>query len=908
MVGCGDIAGGTAATKERTCERAVVRGPDCGKLLALTMPLAPGVRLGPYEVVAPIGAGGMGEVYRARDTRLNRDVAVKVLPEAVATNPDRLARFEREARAAAALSHPNILGIHDFDSANGVSYAVMELLEGQTLRDRLNAGAPPVRKSVEIAAQIARGLAAAHAKGLVHRDLKPENVFLVDDGQVKILDFGLARAVPSTTDATATVVAETDPGVILGTVGYMAPEQVRGEAVDARADLFALGAVLHEMVSGHHVFRRETAAETMTAILKEDPPELATGRPEVSPALDRIVRHCLEKNPAERFQSARDVAFALEALSGSGSTASVVAVRSPRRRWPLVLWPAAVAALLAAFLAGVFFRPSAPRRPIWLSLAPPHERFAFNPAPAVSPDGRTIVFWARNAENRVTLWIRDLDAPLSQALPGTEIPHPEPTTLPPFWSPDGRKIAYYVDGQLKVASLDGSPLLTMANAPNARGGSWCADGRIVFTPSEGGPVFVLPAGGGPPVAVPGTGDPLPLDFPACLPNSLAFLASNPGGGIHVAAIDGSSSKALLNAMSNAQYADGKLFFGRGAGLWAQTFDPETYELSGAEQRVADRLGFDWGNLAARAFSVSQNGGVIAYSSGLALPTTHLRWYGRAGQPAESVGTVAQSIGIALSPDGRTLAIERLDANAAMVRIVLVDVATSAERLLSEDQAGPFQATPIWSSDGEQVIYSTLADGVYSQSLRGGAAKQLFAQKSVWLEDYSAAANLILCQRPDAQRSGDILMQQVGSPQRAYLATRYVEGQSRISPDGRWLAYTSNETGRHEVYVQAFPDGGHRVAISNEGAGFPEWRRDGRELYYLASESKLVAADIDTTSSPVRVRGRRVLFTAPRTADEASRRQYQPSVDGQRFLFNTAVESRTPQALTVLLNWQAALGR
>jgi serine/threonine protein kinase/Tol biopolymer transport system component len=869
------------------------------------MPLSPGARLGPYEVLAPIGAGGMGEVYRARDTRLNRDVAIKVLPDDVATSPDRLARFEREAKAVAGLSHPNIVALHDFDSASGVSYAVMELLEGQTLRERLHAGAPPVRKCLEIAVQIARGLAAAHAKGVVHRDLKPENLFLGHDGQIKILDFGLAREMTAPSDAAATVTAGTVPGVVLGTVGYMAPEQVRSAAVDARADLFALGAVLHEMLSGRRAFHHETAAETMAAILRENPPELRTLRPDASPALEHIVRHCLEKNPAERFQSARDVAFALEALSGADSAPAIAALHRRDRRWRRLMWLGAAAALLLAGLAArPFFRSAPQQRTLWLSLTPPHETFAFYPAPAVSPDGKAIAFWAPNEAERVALWIRDLDAPASRAVPGTELPDADYPTVAAFWSPDGRRLAYFAEYQLKIVSLDGSPPVAIAEAGNTRGGSWCADGRIVFTPISAGPVFVVPAGGGPPVAVPGTGDALPLEFPDCLPNSRTFVASNPGGGIYVAALDGSASKKLLDLMSNAQYADGKLFFGRAGALWAQTFNSETYELSRAEQRVADRVGFGWGSLAAHGFSLSRDGDVIAYSSGPGLRATQPRWHDRAGRPGDGVGTLAENIGIALSPNGKTLVIERLDGKARMARLVLVDVATSAERLLTQDQSGPFQATPVWSGDGERVIYSTFGEGVYSQPVRGGAARQLFSQPGVWVEEYVPANDTVLFQRPQADRIGDIWMKPSGSPPRAYLATRYVEGQSRISPDGRWLAYTSSETGRHEVYVQAFPDGGNRVAISTNGAGYPEWRRDGRELYYLAFGSKLVAAEIDTTSSRVRIGKRQTLFTAPRTADDAGRRQYQPSLDGQRFLFNAVVESRNPQAVTVVLNWQA----
>jgi hypothetical protein len=654
-------------------------------------PVVIGRELGPYRVLDKLGEGGMGEVYRARDSRLGRDVAIKVLPDAVSADPDRLARFEREARAVAALSHPNILSLYDFDTDGGVTYAVMELLEGETLRERLNGGALPVRKSVENAVQIARGLAAAHAKGLVHRDLKPENVFLLHDGQVKILDFGLARAVSSDT-ATSETIAGTDPGVVLGTVGYMAPEQVRGEAVEARADLFALGAVLYEMLSGQRAFKRDTPAETMTAILREDPPDFTPRRGDIPPALERIARHCLEKNPAERFQSARDVAFALESLSGSGTATTISAVAPARRRGRWLVWPAAVAARVAAGIVGAFLRPSPRAAPVWLSLAPPHDRFAFYPAPAVSPDGRSIAFWARSPENKVMLWVRNLDAPVARALPGTEItgPEPEPALVEPFWSPDGQRIGFLANLQLRIVPAGGGSPVTVAEALNPRGGSWCDDGRLVFTPTAGGPVFVLPGAGGPPVAVPGTGLDLPLDFPECLPGVLSTRTSR---------------TACMRSRSQAE------------------------RPNGCQSRTA------CGSKITRR------------------PPTRL---------------------------------------------------------------------------------------CFSDRMAGGSATSGFS-------------------RP-------------GTPPRAFLSTRYFEAVSRLSPDGRWLAYASDESGRVEVYVQPFPAGGRRVAVSTQGGFLPVWRPDGKELYYVTSESKLVAVRIDATGSSIEVPESRVLFTTPRMPGDGVRRQ------------------------------------
>jgi serine/threonine protein kinase len=385
------------------------------------MSLPPGTRLGPYEILAPLGAGGMGEVYRARDTRLDRDVAVKVLPATFAADPDRLARFEREAKAIAALSHPNILSIYDTGVHDGRMFVVTELLDGETLRERLNpraggavesaSAAMPVRKAVDIAAQVARGLAAAHEKGIVHRDLKPENVFLLKDGQVKILDFGLARQVPDPSGVAETTSPLTDPGVVMGTVGYMAPEQVRGQTVDARADLFSLGAVLYEMLSGRRAFKRDTSVETMTAILNEDPSEIGVTRADISPALDRIVRHCLEKNPAERFQSARDVAFALEALTGS-TTSVQMPVSVPRKRWPV----AASISILAVGAVGIAVGQWLKRTPTPIAFEVKTWNLEWITNARFAPDGQTIVFSSATSGNVPDLFVIRPDMVAAQPL------------------------------------------------------------------------------------------------------------------------------------------------------------------------------------------------------------------------------------------------------------------------------------------------------------------------------------------------------------------------------------------------------------------------------------------------------------------------------------------------------------
>jgi Tol biopolymer transport system component len=449
------------------------------------MPLIAGTRLGPYEIVSAIGAGGMGEVYRARDTRLDRDVAIKVLPEAFARDADRLARFEREAKAVAALSHPNILAIHDTGSHDGQMFVVTELLEGETLRARVQQGPMPVRKATEMAMQIARGLAAAHDKGIIHRDLKPENVFVLSDGQVKVLDFGLARSIATATGATETLAAATDPGTVMGTVGYMAPEQVRGQAVDARTDLFAFGAVLYEMLGGQRAFKGDTAADTMVAIVKEDPPELAGLRADVPPALQRIVRHCLEKNPAERFQSARDVAFALESASDSGATAvnpslpseAAMPVRASRSR-ALALVAVGAAVVLAIWF--VVWRVGSSRHasgdaaamPIVIGTATQLTADdGLEIDPAISPDGKLLAYAAGTA-TRMRIFIRPVTGgrtiPLSEDRGAFE--------YQPRWSPDGNQILYLTrDGAFVASALGGTSRKVVSGALGAA--AWSPDGK-----------------------------------------------------------------------------------------------------------------------------------------------------------------------------------------------------------------------------------------------------------------------------------------------------------------------------------------------------------------------------------------------------------------------------------------------
>ncbi|HEV2762406.1 MAG TPA: protein kinase, partial [Pyrinomonadaceae bacterium] len=589
------------------------------------MALSPDTRLGRYEIRSLLGEGGMGEVYLARDPKIGRDVAVKVLPARFSADAERLARFEQEACAAGALNHPNVLAVHDVGQHDGAPFVVSELLEGETLREKLRGAPLSQRKAVEYASQIARGLAAAHERGIVHRDLKPENIFITSDGRAKILDFGLAKLTHGDGRQSQTEIptrrVDTDAGAVMGTVGYMAPEQVRGKKVDHRADIFSFGAVLYEMLAGHRAFRGESAADTLSAILKEDPPDLSESNSAVSPALERLVLRCLEKNPAERFHSASDLAFALEALSGANAvsgeqaTATHGPARRGVRRRELIAWGVAGAALLAAALSLVLpsLRPTPQEDPAAAArflLAPPGKGEVAG-APVISPDGRRVVLVVRDVAGRQSLWLRPLDALDAQQLAGTE------GAVSPFWSPDGRSIGFIAAGKLKKLDLSGGPAQTLSDAISV-GGAWNRDGVIVFarSPTEG--LYRIPAAGGTP-------EPLTtLDksrneythaWPHFLPDGRHFLyvagaSPREQSAIFLGSLDSKQTRLLLNVESSVAYAPpGYLLYALEGTLVARPFDADRLELTGEAVPVVKQIGFTTGTARAH-FAVSETGTLL----------------------------------------------------------------------------------------------------------------------------------------------------------------------------------------------------------------------------------------------------------------------------------------------------------
>ncbi|MCA1629555.1 MAG: protein kinase, partial [Acidobacteria bacterium] len=739
------------------------------------MALSPNTRLGRYEIRAQIGAGGMGEVYLARDPKINRDVAIKVLPADFSSDAERLRRFEQEAQAAGALNHPNILSIYDVDTHDGSPYVVSELLEGETLREQLGGAPLPARKALDYALQTARGLAAAHEKGIVHRDLKPENLFVTQDGRVKILDFGIAKLVEPRDGSEArtdlpTRKLNTEPGVVVGTVGYMSPEQVRGQRVDHRSDIFSLGVVLYEMLSGRRAFHGGSAVETLNAILKEDPPELSESNGQINPALERVVGHCLEKSPGQRFQSAWDVAFALEALSGLSSSRTGAAALPLTSGWTKnrerVAW-AVAGILLLGLLAALPFaiahlrRAPVEERVLRLSLLPPENASMSRivPAMALSPDGRRLAFIA-TFEGRELLWVRSLDSHSAQALPGTE---GASGASPPFWSPDGRFIGFFGGGKLKKIEASGGPPQSLCDTAASRGGTWNRDGVIIFGDTSG-PLYRVSASGGEPTPV------MPLDqsrlesshrWPQFLPDGRHFLYFVRSGqiesrGVYVGSLDSKETKRLIPTALNATYAPpGLLLFMREETLMAQKFDAEKLELAGEPFPVAEHVAYNIG-LGRGAFSVSENG-VLAFRSGSG-DRDRLLWFDRGGKQIGTLGAPGIYFTLWLSPDERQAAVESTDPRMGTPDIWLFDLARGIPSRFTTDPAG--DTSPLWSPDGSRVVFSSSREGVrhlYQKIASGGGQEELLFKSSEEKvpDDWSSDGQLILYQTLNPKTKWDL---------------------------------------------------------------------------------------------------------------------------------------------------------
>ncbi|HXY11364.1 MAG TPA: protein kinase [Terriglobales bacterium] len=883
------------------------------------MALTAGAKLGPYEILSPLGAGGMGEVYRARDTRLGRDVAVKILPESFAGDGERLRRFEQEARAVAALNHPNLLAIHDIGEQGGAPYIVSELLEGESLRAALDRAALPPRKTVEYGVQIAHGLAAAHEKGIVHRDLKPENIFLTKDGRTKILDFGLAKLAQSPTqslnDLTLTSL-RTEAGVVMGTASYMAPEQVRGEAVDARTDIFAFGAVLYEMLSGSRAFRQDTAAETMTAVLKHDPPELSGPVGIVSSTLDRIVRRCLEKNPEERFQSARDLSFALSALSGSeASTAAHAPTTAAPSRTRLLAW-AAVGLAMAAAAAVIWFlahRPEPTTRKQF-SLAGSDEMSISHMA--LSPDGSTLAFVSpEDSTGLPLLYVQRIDSPAVKALPGTQ------GASFPFWSPDGAYLGFFANDKLQKIAVSGGAPQVLARTEAGRGGSWGKQNIIIYAPDPSSGIWrINPDGSG---AAPVTQEIMEAKpeqqthrWPVFLPDGKHFLywggnfsnvSDDKVSGIYLGSLGDKGQKLLLLCHSSFGYDSGHLYYaGDQKQLVSVNFDPASGQVSGNSTPIAGTVGYQPSTIWA-AIAVSLNGTVI-YNTGVGAALSVLTWEDRTGKELGRIGEPAIIANPTLSPDGKRVAVDIADLKVSNVDIWLEHIDGSENARFTFDPTE--ETNGIWSRDGSTVAYRSV--GSVSSKVMAKPASGLEKEK-VLFSSPGATSDIL----PNSwSADGQQLLATEQAPLHTYLVTLPIAGATKvpllngkanetngqISSDGKWVAYASDESGAWEVYVSSFPGATGKWQVSRGGGTEPRWRADGKEIFYISPSGMLMAVPVNGetafgTGQPAplfQIHGR-----APISSTDIF--TYDVAKDGKRFLVNRYVKPEHVPPLTILLH-------
>jgi serine/threonine protein kinase len=883
--------------------------------------LAAGSRLGPYEILSPLGAGGMGEVYRAKDTRLDRTVAIKVLPSHLSSSPESRQRFEREAKTISQLSHPHICALHDVGNQDGVEFLVMEYLEGETLAERLAKGSLPRDQTLRFGIQIGDALDKAHRQGIVHRDLKPGNVMITKSG-VKLLDFGLAKALSPArsalelTSLPTQAAPVTREGTLLGTVQYMAPEQLEGREADARSDIFAFGCVLYEMATGKKSFSGATQASLISSILRDEPQAVSHVQPTAPNALDHVVKTALAKDPDDRWQTAHDVVAQLKWIQEGGSAIGMPAV-APRRNRERLAWVIAgiLFAGLAAALVWPLRRPSPPRT-VRFSVAPPQKaEFVTFPEAgslALSPDGKSLALVASTGggtspSGKRSLWVRRLDALAATELNGTE------GAVSPFWSPDGRFIGYFAGGKLQKIAATGGPPQAICDSAAGSAGTWGRDGTILFSEFGGREgIFRVSAAGGSPAPV------IPLDrahgaqaWPVFLPDGKHFLIVSGAFGsekeIRVGSLGSRQTRPILNADSRVAYCPpGYLLFARDGSLLAQPFDARALRATGDPIPISDSV-WMFRSTGNAAFAVSGKGDV-AYLSGQRL--SPLKWRERTGRETGVAAAPGAFGRPRLSPDGSRIAVQVADPRHGTRDIWIYDAERGLAQRLTED---PLDAVaPIWSPGGDRIVFgSGRREGgvdIYVKPANGAGSEELILkEKGVQLpQDWSPDGSEIVYEDYSPARSPQRqlwLLRLAGKRDRSpLLRTSFPTSQGRYSPDGKWLAFVSEETGRPEVSVVAATGQGAVRRVSASGGSLPRWKRDGKELFYLADNGDLVSVGTQL-SGDLRIGSASVLFTA-----NPPPRDFDVSPDGRRFLFLEGGQGDIPRTvdLTVISNWTAEL--
>jgi len=871
------------------------------------VPLTAGTRIGPYEIKSPLGEGGMGVVFRALDTKLQREVALKLLPDHFADDPERLARFQREAQVLASLNHPNIAQIHGLEDSTAQTCIVMELVEGETLQERLRRGAIPIDEALLIAKQICEALEAAHEKGIIHRDLKPANIKLTKDGAVKVLDFGLARmreaegAASNLSNSPTLMSAASMPGMIMGTAAYMSPEQAKGRPVDGRTDIFAFGAVLYEMLTARQAFQGETVSEILASVLIREP-DFSLLPHNLNPRLHEILRRCLDKNPKRRWYAAADLRIELEAVASDIYRKPETVQRGTRER----LWISAVVVLtlIAFILAVMAFRPSKPPDELRLEIMTPPTSDPFSLA--ISPDGRQVAFVA-NQQDKSMLFVRALDSTAARPIPGTE------GARFPFWSPDNRSLGFFADRALKRIDVAGGVPQVLATPSNGLGGSWSANGTIIFAPRVVSSLYRIPAAGGEAIPITHVEPPLTAhQNPQFLPDGKHFLFSGLGSssaaGVYVGSLDDFRIKRLFGPDTHGVYdLRGFLILGRQGTLLARSFDLRRLELRGDPILIADHLAFE--PLLPAAWAAAN--GVIVYRTGSDLGLHQLVWFDRAG---EAIAALA-------APDSHDLEDPELsfDEKRVTVRRAVdgnLDVWTIdvTKGVLSRFTSDPAADTyPTWSPDARWLAFASSRKGtldLYRKlSNNEGSEELLLASSQVKSPlDWSSDGKFILYAEVDQNNGTDLWALPLSGDKKPIpiANTLFNEVHGRFSPDVRWVAYASDLSGHYEIYVKPFGRSGGEQMISANGGLQPRWRQDGKEIFYIAPDNTLMSVPIQISSggqlleagTPVALFHSHVF-----SKSRAGKQQYAVSRDGQRFLMNVSLDDATPSPISVLLNWK-----
>ncbi len=904
------------------------------------MTIKAGSRLGPYEIVEALGAGGMGEVWRARDTRLDRQVAIKVLPAELERNEQFLQRFEREAKTISSLNHPHICTLHDIGSAepegqesgndlslppsgtrpSSIHYLVMELIEGEALADRLKRGALPVHEVLKYGRQVASALDAAHKRGVIHRDLKPGNVMLTKSG-AKLLDFGLAKAasegsgvIEGLTSLPTEARPLTQEGTILGTFQYMAPEQLEGLEADARTDIFALGALLYEMASGHRAFQGESRTSLIAAIVSSQPEPISTVAPMSPPALDHVIRRCLEKDPDDRWQSAQDVASELQWIGEAGSQAGVATpVMMRRKSRERLAW-----GIAAALLAAVMALGSA-----WLSRSPQQEKMVaagIAPPPgtslipfdflglSLSPDGTQLAFVAIESRGQQQIWIRELGSSQARPVSGTE------GASYPFWSPDGRHVGFFAQGKLKRVDLRGGAPQVLADAPSGRGADWGENDQIVYSPNIRTSIYSIAASGGTPVEITKY-DPeteTTHRWPVLLPDGEHFVyvsrrrgeGGTEMGRLMLASLDRGEARVLIEDSTNSIYVPGYLLHGKGQSLFAQPFDLDKLETIGRGIPIVDRDVSLWEPKNLAMFTASDDGTVIYLPS--STRKSVLEMVDRQGRPLESVSDPEYQSSARFSPDGKKIAVVRAEAPGAPFDLWVHDL--DFQRSSRITFGGEAEATPVWSPDQSRIAFACSPKGVFDvcvKDLDRPGDTEVLIETPNWTTPggWSPDGARFYFDDQDPEFNNDLYAAELTGDEapKLILRTPFNEVEPRISPDGNWLAYMSEETGIPEVFLRASSGAAGQWQISRNGGSFPRWTRDGREVFYSSPDGNVMVARIDSLS-PVRIAEPQVLFPLPGEPhrDEPIFEDVAP--DGERILLNVPTTTRSSVGFQMILNW------